>query len=74
MLLEGGCVPTLLQLLAHENIDIAADVVELLSELTGAGKGGGPQQQASEAWGWFVSAVGKLSTKGHSLRGGWEDC
>ncbi|GFR50058.1 hypothetical protein Agub_g12199, partial [Astrephomene gubernaculifera] len=36
VLLEGGCLPTLLALLAHENTDIAADVVELLAELTGA--------------------------------------
>ncbi len=40
MLLDGSCIPTLLALLSHENTDIAADVVELLAELTGAGEAG----------------------------------
>ncbi len=31
-----GALPTLLALLAHENTDIAADVIELLQELTDA--------------------------------------
>ncbi|PNG99143.1 Beta-catenin-like protein 1, partial [Tetrabaena socialis] len=35
LLLDGPTLPTLLGLLSHENTDIAADVVELLSELTG---------------------------------------
>ncbi len=30
-------MPTLLACLSHENTDIAADTIELLSELTGAG-------------------------------------
>ncbi|GLI67804.1 hypothetical protein VaNZ11_012092 [Volvox africanus] len=36
VLLDGACLPTLLALLSHENTDIAADVVELLAEMTGA--------------------------------------
>jgi hypothetical protein len=36
-LLELNVVPTLVTLLQHENSDILADVIELLSELTGAG-------------------------------------
>ena len=35
-LVAAGCVPTLLALLHHENGDIAADTIELLSELTDA--------------------------------------
>ncbi|GLC46520.1 hypothetical protein PLESTM_001885000 [Pleodorina starrii] len=36
VLLDGPCLPTLLALLSHENTDIAADVVELMAEMTGA--------------------------------------
>ncbi len=36
-LLELNVVPTLVTLLQHENSDILGDVIELLSELTGAG-------------------------------------
>ncbi|GIL93422.1 hypothetical protein Vretimale_6066 [Volvox reticuliferus] len=36
VLLDGPCLSTLLALLSHENTDIAADVVELLAEMTGA--------------------------------------
>ncbi|KXZ43101.1 hypothetical protein GPECTOR_102g54 [Gonium pectorale] len=36
VLLEGECLKNLLDLLNHENTDIAADAVELLAELTGA--------------------------------------
>ncbi len=36
-LLELNVVPSLCNLLSHENTDILADVIELLSELTGAG-------------------------------------
>lgn len=39
VLLDGPCLPTLMALLSHENTDIAADVVELLAEITGAGEG-----------------------------------
>ena len=38
MLLDGPAIPTLLSLLSHENTDIAADTVELLAEMTGAGE------------------------------------
>lgn len=38
VLVDGGCVPTLLALLSHENSDIAADVLDLLAQLTGAGE------------------------------------
>ena len=42
ILVDMGCVPTLLACLSHENTDIAADTLELFMELSGAGvKGGG---------------------------------
>ena len=40
ILVDMGCVPTLLACLSHENTDIAADTLELFMELSGAGGGG----------------------------------
>ena len=37
MLVESNVVPTLLACLSHENVDVAADAVELIMELTAAG-------------------------------------
>lgn len=37
-MVEMGSVPTLLACLSHENTDIAADTIELFSELTGSGR------------------------------------
>jgi hypothetical protein len=37
ILIDMGCIPTLLACLSHENTDIAADTLELFMELTGAG-------------------------------------
>lgn len=50
VLVDGGCMPTLLALLSHENGDIAADVLELLAELTGAGEGGGGAGAGARGW------------------------
>ncbi|GAX82009.1 hypothetical protein CEUSTIGMA_g9437.t1 [Chlamydomonas eustigma] len=36
ILIDMGCIPTLLACLSHENTDIAADTLELFMELTGA--------------------------------------
>ena len=38
IMVEMGCIPTLLACLSHENTDIAADTIELFSELTGSGQ------------------------------------
>ena len=38
IMVEMGSVPTLLACLSHENTDIAADTIELFSELTGSGR------------------------------------
>lgn len=49
---ELGCVGSLVALLAHENTDIAIDVVEILAELTDE-----DVEAEEEQWGALVNAM-----------------
>lgn len=51
---NGGCVPTLLALLSHENSDVVADVLELLAEFTSAPE---DAEDSAEGAGLLVDAL-----------------
>jgi beta-catenin-like protein 1 len=60
---ESGSIETLVQLLAHENTDIALDVVEIIDELTDEGVSAGDDQMGELVEAFIKSQVLELSSQ-----------
>ncbi|KAJ1941168.1 hypothetical protein FBU59_003579 [Linderina macrospora] len=56
---ELECLPTLVGLMAHENADIALDVIQVVVEVTGEDAWSGESQEERDAVEGFVRALGK---------------